>query len=46
MLIKVNWLKHYATSRKVAVSIPNEVVGAFVFNLPKSSNRIMGLGLT
>jgi hypothetical protein len=37
MLINVKRLKHYATSLKVAVSIPNEVNGFFVsvyLNLP------------
>jgi hypothetical protein len=38
------WLRHYATSQKVAVSIPNEVTG--FFNLPNSSSLTMVLGLT
>jgi hypothetical protein len=36
-----SWLRHYATSRKVAGSIPNEVTG-----LPNPSNRFMILGST
>jgi hypothetical protein len=35
---------HYATSRKVAGPIPDEVVG--FFNLPHSSSRTMALGST
>jgi hypothetical protein len=38
------WLKHYPTSRKVAGSIPDEVI-AF-FNWPNPSSRNMGLGST
>jgi hypothetical protein len=34
---------HYATSRKVAGSIPNEVTG--IFNSPNPSIRIMALAL-
>jgi hypothetical protein len=40
----VVWLRHYATSRKIAGSIPDEVIG--FFNLPNSSSLIMVLGLT
>jgi hypothetical protein len=40
----VRWLRHYATSRKVASSIPDEVVG--FFNLPNPSSRTMALGST
>jgi hypothetical protein len=36
-------LRHYATSRKVAGSIPNEVD---FFNLPNPSSRTMALGST
>jgi hypothetical protein len=36
-------LRHYATSRKVADSIPEEVIG--FFNLPNPSSRIIALGL-
>jgi hypothetical protein len=39
-----SWLSHYATSRKVAVSIPDEVIG--FFNWPNHSSRIMALGST
>jgi hypothetical protein len=39
-----SWLKHYATSRKVAVSIPDEFTG--FFNWPDSSSRTMALGST
>jgi hypothetical protein len=35
-------LRHYATSWKVAGSIPDEVIG--FFNLPKPSSHIMALG--
>jgi hypothetical protein len=38
------WLRHYATSRKIACSIPDEVIG--FFNLPNPSSRIMTLGST
>jgi hypothetical protein len=38
------WLMHCATNRKVAGSIPDEVVG--VFNLPNPSSRTMALGST
>jgi hypothetical protein len=37
-------LRHYATSRKVAGSIPDEVIG--FFNLPNPSSRTMALGST
>jgi hypothetical protein len=39
-----SWLRHYATSRKVAGSIPDEVIG--FFNLPNPSSRTMTLGST
>jgi hypothetical protein len=39
-----SWLRHYAASWKVVVSIPDEVT-AF-FNSFNPSNRIMILGLT
>jgi hypothetical protein len=35
---------HYATSRKVASSIPNEVIG--FFNWPNPSSRTTSLGST
>jgi hypothetical protein len=38
------WLRHYAASRKVAGSIPGEVVG--IFSCPKISSRIMLLPST
>jgi hypothetical protein len=38
-----SWLRYYAKSRKVAVSIPVEVIG-FFFNLPNISSRNMALG--
>jgi hypothetical protein len=38
------WLRHYATSRKVAGLIPDEVIG--FFNLPNPSSRTMALGST
>jgi hypothetical protein len=37
-------LRHYATRRKVAGSIPYDVI--VFFNLPNPSNRTMALGLT
>jgi hypothetical protein len=39
-----SWLRHYATSRKVASSIPDEVIR--FFNLLNPSSRIMALGST
>jgi hypothetical protein len=39
-----SWLRHYATSRKVAGSIPEEVIG--FFNWPNPSSRTMTLGST
>jgi hypothetical protein len=39
-----SWFRHYATTRKFAVSIPDEVIG--FFNLPNSSSRTMALGST
>jgi hypothetical protein len=39
-----SWLRHYATSRKVTGSIPDEVIG--FFNWPNPSSRIMALGST
>jgi hypothetical protein len=38
-----SWLRHYATSRKFAGSIPDITV---FLNLPNPSNRIMSLGST
>jgi hypothetical protein len=38
------WLKHYATSRKVAGSSPNEV--DFFFSWPNHSSHAMALGTT
>jgi hypothetical protein len=39
-----SWLRHYATSLKVASSIPDEVTG--LFNLPNPSSRTMALRST
>jgi hypothetical protein len=39
-----SWLRHYATSRNVAGSIPDEVIG--FFNWPNPSSRTMVLGST
>jgi hypothetical protein len=39
-----SWLKHYATRRKVAGSIPDEVIG--FFNWSNLSSRTMALGST
>jgi hypothetical protein len=38
------WLRHYATSRKVSRSIPDEIIG--FFNWPNPSSRTMALGST
>jgi hypothetical protein len=38
------WLRNYARSRKVASSIPDELIG--FFNLPNPSSRTMSLGST
>jgi hypothetical protein len=38
-----SWLRHYARSRKVAGSSPDEVD---IFNLRNPSSRVMALGLT
>jgi hypothetical protein len=40
----VPWLRHYATSRKVAGSIPDEVIEFLILLNP--STRIMALGST
>jgi hypothetical protein len=40
LLVK-GWLRHYATSRQVADSIRDEVIG--FFNLPNPSSRTMAL---
>jgi hypothetical protein len=42
--IILRWLRHYATSRKVAGSNPDEITG--FFNLPNPSSRTMVLGST
>jgi hypothetical protein len=39
-----HWLRHYATSRKVADSTPDDVTG--FFNWSNTSSRSMALGLT
>jgi hypothetical protein len=39
-----SWFRHCATSQKVAVSIPDEVIG--FFNWPNPSSRTMSLGST
>ena len=38
-----SWLRHCATSRKVAASIPDDVIGIFHTHIP--SGRTMALGL-
>jgi hypothetical protein len=38
------WLRHYATNRKVAGSIPDGVIG--IFHLYNPSGRTMALGST
>jgi hypothetical protein len=42
--VKNSWLRHYATSRKVAGSFSDEVIG--LFNRPNLSSRTMALGST
>jgi hypothetical protein len=37
-----SWLRHYATSRKVAGSIPDEVIGFFIWHNPSSRNMALG----
>jgi hypothetical protein len=37
-----SWLRHYATSRKVTGSSPDEIIG--FFNWPNPSSRTMVLG--
>jgi hypothetical protein len=37
--IKCSWLRHYATSRKIEGSIPDEVIG--FFSWPNPSSRAM-----
>jgi hypothetical protein len=39
-----SWLRHYAPSRKVAVSIPDKAVE--FFNSPNPTSRTMALGST
>jgi hypothetical protein len=39
-----SWLRHYATSRKVEGSNPDEVTG--FFNWPNPTSRTMSLGST
>jgi hypothetical protein len=39
-----SWLRYYAISRKVAGSIPDEIIG--IFNLHNSSSRTTALGST
>jgi hypothetical protein len=36
-----SWLRHYATSQKVAGSIPDQVIG--IFNCPNLSSRTMAM---
>jgi hypothetical protein len=43
-ICKTSWLRHYATSRKVAGSIPDEVIG--FFNRSNTSSRTMAPGST
>jgi hypothetical protein len=40
-----SWLRHYATSRMVAGSIPEEVI-VYFFNWPNPSSRTVALGST
>jgi hypothetical protein len=39
-----SWLRHYVTSRKVAVSVPDEIIG--FFNWPNPSSLIIFVGST
>jgi hypothetical protein len=41
MITFYTWLRHYATSRKVAVSIPDVIIG--FYNWPNPSCRTMTL---
>jgi hypothetical protein len=41
---ELSWLRHYATSSKVAGSIPDEVIG--FFNWPNPSSLTIALGST
>jgi hypothetical protein len=41
-----SWLRHYAASRKVAGSIPDEVIGFFNWPASNPSSRTMALGST
>jgi hypothetical protein len=43
-LMVAQWLKYYATNRKVAGSIPDGVIGIFHWHNP--SDRTMALGST
>jgi hypothetical protein len=43
-MLSHRWLGHYATSRKVACSIPDEIIG--FFNWSNSSSRTMALWST
>jgi hypothetical protein len=43
-MLLLHWEWHYATSRKVAGSIPDEVIG--FFSSPNHSSRTMALGST
>jgi hypothetical protein len=38
----VSWLSHYATSRKVTGSIPDEVIGFFNCLNPSSCTMVLG----
>jgi hypothetical protein len=40
-----NWLRHYSTSRKVAGSIPDEVIGFFNWHNPSSRTMAPGPGI-
>ena len=43
-MVYCSWMRHCASSRKVAGSIPDGVVGIFHWHNP--SDRIMALGFT
>jgi hypothetical protein len=43
---KRSLLIHCATSRKVVSSIPYDIIGVFLFNLPNPASRTIALGLT
>jgi hypothetical protein len=41
-LYDLAWFRHYATSRKVAVSIPDDLTGIFSWSNASSRNMFLG----